>query len=107
MRADRAGHVIDIHAEAVGRATMLLGAGRNRVEDAIDPAVGAVILAQRGEPVRAGDGLVEVHYGADMHLAEALGMLRQAWMIGDAPPMPQPIVLETVSGRIEKDAGRP
>lgn len=107
VRADRAGYVADIHAEVVGRATMLLGAGRNRVDDAIDPAVGAVVLAQFGEQVRCGDGLVEVHYGADMHLAEALGMLRQAWMIGEAPPMPQPIVLETVSGPIEKDAGRP
>lgn len=99
VRADRAGYVADIHAEVVGRATMLLGAGRNRVDDAIDPAVGAVILARRGAQVRSGDGLAEVHYGADTHLAESLAMLQRAWMIADAPPMPQPIVLESVTAR--------
>jgi pyrimidine-nucleoside phosphorylase len=95
--AERSGYVADIHAEQVGRATMLLGAGRDRVDDAIDPAVGAVIKAQRGEEVRPGDGLVEVHYGEDARLGEALAMLQNAWTIADAPPAPQPIVIQTVS----------
>jgi pyrimidine-nucleoside phosphorylase len=106
VRSDRAGYVTDIHAEVVGRATMLLGAGRNRVDDRIDPAVGAVILAHRGEHVRAGDGLAEVHYSADMHLAEAQVMLQRAWTIADAPLELQSIVFEAVSGREEQDAGR-
>lgn len=97
VRAERAGYVANIHAEKVGRATMMLGAGRDRVEDAIDPAVGVIVLAHRGETVRAGDGLAEVRYGADARLAEALALLRQAWTIADGPPAPQPLVLDTIS----------
>ncbi len=52
VRAERSGYVADLHAEQVGRATMLLGAGRDRVDNVIDPAVGAVIQAHRGEHVR-------------------------------------------------------
>jgi len=96
VRAERMGYVGDIHAEQVGRATMMLGAGRDRVEDTIDPAVGAIILAHRGEEVRAGDGLVEVHYNADAKLAEALAMLRQAWAIAEEPPTPESIVIESL-----------
>src|SRR5207249_6475669 len=55
VRSEHSGYVVDIHAELVGHATMILGAGRDRVEDAIDPAVGAVIQAQRGQRVRPGD----------------------------------------------------
>ena len=103
VRAERSGYVADIHAEQVGRATMLLGAGRDRVEDVIDRAVGVVIQARHGEQVRAGDGLVEVHYGSDARLCDALAMLRQAWTIVDAPPPAQPIVLETITGGTQSE----
>jgi pyrimidine-nucleoside phosphorylase len=99
VRAERSGHVADIHAELVGRATMLLGAGRDRVDSLIDPAVGVVIVAHRGHQVRSGDGLVEVHYGTETRLAEALEMLKTAWTIADAPPEAQPIVLETITAK--------
>ncbi|HYT91099.1 MAG TPA: thymidine phosphorylase, partial [Gemmataceae bacterium] len=48
VRADRSGYVTELDAELVGRATMVLGAGRDRVEDAIDPGVGAIVLAHVG-----------------------------------------------------------
>ncbi len=97
LRAERSGFVADIDAEQVGRATMLLGAGRDRVDDTIDPSVGAWIEAHRGAEVRAGDALVEVHYRCDARLADALAMLRGAWAIREEPPPPRPVVLEAVT----------
>jgi pyrimidine-nucleoside phosphorylase len=96
VRAERSGYVADVDAEQVGRATMLLGAGRDRVDDVIDPSVGVLMQAHRGEYVRAGGALVEVHYGSEARLAEALAMLRDAWTIADAPPAEQAIVLDTI-----------
>jgi pyrimidine-nucleoside phosphorylase len=93
--AARSGFVADIHAERVGVATMLLGAGRNRVEDAIDPAVGARILARPGDAIRAGDALVEVHYRDAARLGDALALLAEAWTIADAAPPATPLILET------------
>jgi thymidine phosphorylase len=97
VRATRGGFVADIHAEQVGRAAMLLGAGRERVGDTIDPAVGVIVKSHRGEQVRSGDGLVEVHYRADERVGAALDLLQQAWTIGEMAPPPQPTVLETVT----------
>ena len=83
VRAERSGYVNGIDAEKVGRATMLLGAGRDRVEDAVDHAVGVVLQVKPGMQVHAGDALVEVHFRGDEHLPAALELMRQAWTIGD------------------------
>lgn len=94
LRAARAGHVTSIHAEKVGRACMLLGAGRLRVEDAIDPAVGVVIATHRGEQVKEGDALAEVHVNDKTRLAAALELLEDSWVIGSEQGTEQPLVLE-------------
>ena len=94
--ADRSGYITNLDAELVGRATMVLGAGRNRVEDAVDHAVGAIVLAKRGEAVCAGQPMVELHYRNAGQLETALQLVRSACTIGDEPPAAQPIILETV-----------
>ncbi len=96
FRAERSGYVAALDAELVGRATMLLGAGRDRVEDVIDPAVGAMVLATRGDQVRAGDPLVELHYRDGSRLEAALGLLQSACVLAEAPPAPQSLILETL-----------
>jgi pyrimidine-nucleoside phosphorylase len=96
LRADRSGFVAEVDAELVGRAAMLLGAGRDRVEDAVDPAAGVVVLAARGEAVRAGELLAELHYREAVRLEAARELLGRAWVIADAPPPPQDLVLETI-----------
>ncbi len=94
--ADRSGYITSLDAELIGRATMVLGAGRNRVEDAVDHAVGALVMAKRGDAIRAGQPIVELHYRAAGQLETALQLVRSACTIEDQPPAPQPIILETV-----------
>jgi len=97
VKAERAGFLAVLDAERIGRATMILGAGRDRVEDAIDPGVGAVVLVPLGAGVRAGDPILELHYrdasrldGAKQLLAGAIGIA------SEARPQP-PQVLETIT----------
>jgi pyrimidine-nucleoside phosphorylase len=96
LRADRTGYVHGPDALGVGRATVLLGAGRDRVEDAVDPAVGVIVLARRGERVRPGDGLLEVHYRDSARLAAARGLLADACSVRDEPPPQTPLILEVL-----------
>jgi thymidine phosphorylase len=97
VRATHSGYVTRLDAESIGRATMLLGAGRNRVEDSIDHGVGAILLARHGDPVRAGDALVEVHYRSDSALPAALALIERTCAIGDAPPAPVPQILDEIA----------
>jgi thymidine phosphorylase len=96
IRAERDGYVTGLDAELVGRATMVLGAGRDRVEDQVDPAVGAVVLAKCGQKVHKGDPLVEAHFRDAERFQAALPLFQQAWAIGATAPEPRPLVHDTV-----------
>ena len=88
------GYVTWIDAEAIGVAAMMLGAGRERVDGKIDPAVGLVLLRKVGEPVRAGEPLVQVHYNKDERLEAAKMLVLQAFRVSPAAPTPPPLILE-------------
>jgi pyrimidine-nucleoside phosphorylase len=96
LRAERSGYLADIDAEKVGRATMLLGAGRARAEEVVDPAVGVVLLAGIGEEVRAGDGLVEMQYNDPSRRELTRELLASALLVNDAPPLATDLFLETL-----------
>jgi pyrimidine-nucleoside phosphorylase len=83
VRAPRDGYLTGLQAELVGRASMALGAGRNSVEDAIDPAVGVMVLLKPGAEVRTGDAVLEFHYRDRAHLDAAIALAQQAIEIGD------------------------
>jgi len=94
--AERSGYVTDLHAEKLGIAGMMLGAGRQRAEDHVDHAVGILIQAHLGERVAGGDIVLEVHYRDESTLANALSLLREAVIIGDELPTKREMVLEVV-----------
>jgi pyrimidine-nucleoside phosphorylase len=96
LNAERSGYVANINAEKVGLATMLLGAGRERMDQRIDPGVGVLLRTKAGDQVREGDALVEVRYRHDARLGVAVEMLRQAWTIADEALLQAPLILEEI-----------
>ena len=94
--APRTGFVHAIDAARIGRASMCLGAGRERAGDPIDPAVGVVFLVDRGAAVRAGDPLMELHVNDESRLDEARALAGAGIDIADAPPAALPIILDWV-----------
>src|SRR5439155_12482577 len=86
VQAERTGYVTALDAELIGRAMMQLGAGRERVEDSIDHAVGATILKPLGERIKRGEAVLELHYRDSSRLGAALALVKQACVIGDFPP---------------------
>jgi pyrimidine-nucleoside phosphorylase/thymidine phosphorylase len=96
--APASGFVTAIHGEAVGLAGVALGAGRARVEDPVDPAVGIELLRRVGEPVERGQPLCRVHEGERSEARPAMvARLAQAWSIGPAAPAPAPLILERLA----------
>jgi thymidine phosphorylase len=83
VRADRGGRVAAIKAMAIGRASHALGAGRSRVGEAIDHAVGARLLVDRGDDVRPGDAFVELHHRDGRGLEAATTLCREALVFDD------------------------
>jgi len=96
VTATCAGYVARLDAELIGRASVLLGAGRDRVEDAVDPAVGIIILAKPGRQVSVGEPILELHYREQAKLDAALTLISRAVTIGDAPPALRAIIVGEV-----------
>lgn len=94
--ARQAGFVIAVHAELLGRAAMLLGAGRDKVEDVIDHSVGAIMLRKPGDKVNVGDSLVELHYRSENRLEEAIALVHAAYQVGNDNVTLRPLIVETV-----------
>jgi len=96
VHATRAGYVTGIHCEHVGVASMLLGGGREKKEDAVDPAVGLVLEKKIGDAVKAGEPLCTVHYNSDARLEESMALLEGSFQIGPAAPPAQPLVRKII-----------
>lgn len=93
-RAASGGVVQEVDAEKIGRASLLLGAGRAKTTDVIDPSAGLSNLVKRGEPVEAGTLLATLHASSEERAAVALALVREAVVIGDGPVPALPLVLE-------------
>lgn len=90
--APRNGTIAEIDATAVGYAAMLLGAGRAKMGDAIDPAVGVVIDRPVGATARAGESLATVHAATEEAGGAAVRRVAAAITIGDASPPVKPLI---------------
>ena len=96
FRAAATGFIAGIRAWPVGQASMLLGAGRARVDSTIDHAAGIVFARTVGDEVRAGEVIAEIHVNPAHAAAvpQVQAMLRDATTIAAAPPPARPLVLE-------------
>jgi pyrimidine-nucleoside phosphorylase len=92
LEAPRDGYLRGLDALSVGRAAMALGAGRQRTDDELDPAVGLVLLAKPGDRVGAGQPVLELHYRDQDRLAVAAGIAAAAIDISDEPPALVPLI---------------
>ncbi|PYR91436.1 MAG: thymidine phosphorylase, partial [Acidobacteria bacterium] len=98
ITATRDGVVATIEAELVGRAAVVLGAGRDRLDAPIDPGVGLMILASRGSRVRAGEAVIEIHHRGGRGLEEARRLLTGAVEVADSAPPARPLIFDRIQG---------
>ena len=91
--ADAAGYVTDLDPLVLGLCAMDLGAGRRQPGDRIDPAVGIVLHKHRGDAVRAGEALADIHAASASVGATGAEAVRRAFRIGSAAPRPRDLVL--------------
>ena len=98
-RAAQAGYVTAVDALAVGQAAQISGAGRQRIDEAVDPAAGVLLERTVGDQVEAGDALAAVFSRDPARRARASEALDRAFTIGDRPPQTAPLVL----GRMEAE----
>ena len=96
ITSPRAGYVSVIDAEDIGVASNMIGAGRDKKEDAIDPAVGIILEVKVGEKVDAGSVLCRLYYTKEDKVEEAADMVEDAFRISAQKPDERELILEVV-----------
>ncbi|MBS1858378.1 MAG: thymidine phosphorylase [Acidobacteria bacterium] len=96
ITSPRGGYVAAIDAEDIGVASNMIGAGRDKKEDAIDPAVGIILEVKAGEKVDAGSVLCRIYYTKEDRVDEAAEMVEDAFRISAQKPDERELILEVV-----------
>jgi pyrimidine-nucleoside phosphorylase len=100
VHAKAEGFVTAMDCERIGIAGVLLGGGRQKKEDSVDPAVGIVLNRKVGQYVHKSETLCYVHYNSDANLDEAIELLQSAYVIGShLPQEPRPLIHRVIKGK--------
>ena len=93
VAASRTGYVARLGALGIGRAALLLGAGRKKKGDRVDPGAGVEVLVKTGDEVEARQPVARLYGERNAEKAEEL--VREALEISDTPRERPPVILES------------
>jgi pyrimidine-nucleoside phosphorylase len=98
----QSGYVSAIQCESVGTACVVLGGGREKKEDSVDPAVGIILHKQVADRVAAGEPLCTIMYNSESRAAQAKQLLAQCYQISDSPPVAKKLIRRIISAEDTK-----
>ena len=90
------GFVHAIDAMEIGRTAMLLGAGREKIGDRIDPAVGIQVLKKRGDYVQPGEVMARIYANDAERMKTAVRSVGDSYCLEPIKPQHRALILETV-----------
>jgi pyrimidine-nucleoside phosphorylase len=88
----KAGVIASIECEQIGTACVILGGGRERKEDSVDPAVGIVLDKKVGDRIAAQEPLATIHYNSAARAEQAQRLIAESIQIGNAAPLKRPLI---------------
>jgi pyrimidine-nucleoside phosphorylase len=91
IEAQESGYISEVHARTVGETAVVLGAGRMKKGDSVDPAVGISVMVKVGDAVEIGQPLFVIHARSDVSVVEAKQQLKNAVKIGKEEVAPLPL----------------
>jgi pyrimidine-nucleoside phosphorylase len=94
--APRTAYLAGVNARLVGETAVMLGAGRTKKDDAIDPAVGVVVHHKVGDQVKTGQPLFTVHANDAMKISDTRRALLDAITWSEKPVEPLPLFYEVI-----------
>ncbi len=87
----------DMDAEKIGIAGVMLGAGRERKDDFIDPSAGIILKAKVGDYVKKSDVIADFYTNKAEKIESALEQFLSALKLGQQKPVEQPLIYRTIT----------
>ncbi len=96
IEAERDGYISDIDALGVGETSLLLGAGRQTKEDALDMGAGVILHKKTGDRVAKGEPIATLYASEEVRLENAKKHFLSAVAYSDNQPVLPPLIYKTV-----------
>ena len=93
---DGAGYISRLDARRIGMPALLLGAGREKASDIIDPAVGILMKKRCGDFVGEDEPFAYMYVNDETNLAEAMTKLRNAVTLSSEKPEDCPLIYDII-----------
>jgi pyrimidine-nucleoside phosphorylase len=88
----KAGYIASLQCEQIGTACVILGGGRERKEDSVDPSVGIVLHKKVGDRIAVGEPLATIHYNSEAKAARAQQLVEASCEIAQTARSKRPLV---------------
>jgi len=103
VSAVKSGYLVALQCEQIGTACVILGGGRERKEDAVDPAVGIVLHKKVGDRVATGEPVATIHYNQESRAERARQLILESCQIGDVAPPKRPLIHKIIGKSGERN----
>lgn len=97
VKAEADGFIQSMKTEDMGMVALLLGAGRTKKTDIVDPAVGYWLKKRIGDSVRKGDILADFHVNDRKNLDESIELFKKSIIIGNNRGNKIKLIYDTIS----------
>ena len=85
-----------MNTEQIGISSVLLGAGRAKKEDRIDPGAGILLHAKTGDCLRSGDVIATLYANDPALFHDAAAEFCGALRFSEEAPEPIPLIFKTI-----------
>ena len=96
--SNSAGYISSMQCEAIGTACVILGGGRERKEDAVDPSVGIVLHKKVGEHVQPNEPIATIYYNSEAKAERSRHMISESVAIAKEPPAAKRPLIHRIIG---------
>ena len=93
---DRTGYIKKLDAKSIGLAALLLGAGREKAGDTVDPAVGILMKKRCGDRIEKDEPIAYMYVNDETNLDEAVSKLVNAVCVADEKPEDEALVYDII-----------
>jgi pyrimidine-nucleoside phosphorylase len=99
VSSTKAGYLVSMQCEQIGTACVILGGGRERKEDSVDPSVGIVLHKKVGDRVATGEPIATIYYNSEAQAARAQQLIEASCTVAEARPSSKRALIHKIIGK--------
>ena len=96
VKANGEGFISKINSKEIGLASVMLGAGRMKKEDLIDPKAGIILIKKVGNEVKKEDYIATIYSDNEMVLDEVVLRIQNAYSFKKEKPEKEKLIFEMI-----------